>query len=131
MLSKKYVRIQVRYTGRTGKPCGVFAANWHLLHAGRFSSEDKALFLKTEEWFRENLPVPPFYDKENPEKNNPQKAITYFKTGAIEKYEEQILVLTGLLEKYGVHYDVVYTDFVGEIIYEDDDQVAVIERTNQ
>ena len=128
MLSKKYVRIQVRYTGRTGKPCGIFAANWHLLNAGRFSPEDKELFLETEKWFRNNLTVPPFYDLEDPEKNNPQKAITYFKTGAIDKYEEQILVLTGLLEKHGVYYDVVYTDFVGEIIYEDDDQVAVIER---
>jgi len=128
MLSKKYIRIQARYTGRTGKPCGVFAANWHLLYADRFSPEDKELFLETEKWFREKLPVPPFYDKDNPEKNNPQKATTWFKTEAIDKYEEQILVLTGLLEKHDVDYDVVYTDFVGEIIYEDDDQVAVIER---
>ena len=128
MLNKKYVRIQVRYSGRTGKPCGIFAANWHLLSADRFLQEDKELFLKTEKWFRENLPVPPFYDKENPEKNNPQKAITYFKSESLDKYEEQILVLAGLLEKYGVVYDVVYTDFVGEIIYEDDDQIAVIER---
>ena len=126
MLKQKYARIQARYTGRTGKPVGLFAANWHLLNAGRFSEEDKALFLKTEEWFRNNLPVPPFYDKENPEKNNPQKAITHFKTDAIAKYEEQIHVLTGLLEKYDVPYDVVFTNTVGEVIYEDDEQVAVI-----
>jgi len=126
MLSQNYVRIQARYTGRTGKPVGPFAANWHLLHAGRFSREDEALFLQAEEWFRGNLPVPPFYDKENPEKNNPQKAITYFKAEALEKYGEKLLVLTGLLEKYGIAYDVVFTNSVGEVIYEDAYQVAVI-----
>ncbi len=126
MLNQKYVRIQTRYSGKTGKPVGIFAANWHILYAERFTQEDKELFLATEEWFRENLPVPPFYDKENPERNNPQKAITYFKTDAIAKYSEKILVLTGLLEKYNVHYDVVLTNYVGEIIYEDDYQVAII-----
>ena len=125
MFDQKYVRIQVRYTGKTGKPVGFIGANWHILRADRFSDKDKDLFLKTEEWFNQNLPNPPFYS-ENPEKNNPQKAVTYFKTAAIPKYEEKILVLTGLLEKYGVHYDVVFTNFAGEIIYEDDYQVAVI-----
>jgi hypothetical protein len=31
----------------------------------------------------------------------------------------------GLLEKYNVEYDIVYTNFIGKIIYEDDYQVAV------
>jgi len=126
MLCRKYMRVQARYTGKTGKPVGLFAANWHIMRADLYTPEDKALFLAAEDWFNEHLPNPPFYDKENPEKNNPQKAITYFKTGAIAKYEEQILILTGLLDKYGVDYDIVFTNSVGEIIYEDDYQVAVI-----
>ena len=126
MLNQKYMRVQARYTGKTGKPVGMFAANWHIHNDGRFSPEDKELFLKTEEWFRGNLTVPPFYDLENPEKNNPQKAITYFKAEAVSKYAEKTLVLTGLLEKYGVEYDIVYTNSVGEIIYEDEYQIAVI-----
>jgi len=126
MLNQKYMRVQARYTGKTGKPVGMFAANWHIMMAERFSPEDKDLFLRTEDWFNENLPNPPFYDKENPEKNNPQKAITYFKTETIQKYEEKILILIGLLDKYGVYYDVVYTNSVGEVIYEDDYQIAVI-----
>ena len=32
----------------------------------------------------------------------------------------------GLLEKYGVHYDIMFTNCVGEIIYEDDYQITVI-----
>lgn len=35
-------------------------------------------------------------------------------------------MLTGLLEKYGIAYDVVLTNSVGEIIYEDAHQIAVI-----
>jgi hypothetical protein len=124
-MNQKYVRIQARYTGKTGKTVGFIGANWHILRAGRFSQEDKELFLQTEEWFNENLPNPPFYN-DNPELNNPQKAITYFKTDMISRFEEKVLVLTGLLDKYGVHYDVVFTNYIGEIIYEDDYQVAVI-----
>jgi len=126
MLNQKYMRIQVRYSGKTGKPVGVFVANWHILRAGRFSDEDKKLFEETEEWFVQNLPTPPFYDKDDPEKNNPQKAITYFKTAAVSRFEHKILILTGLLERYSVHYDIVLTNNVGEIIYEDDYQIAVI-----
>ena len=125
MLNQKYVHIQVRYTGKTGKTVGFIVANWHILRADRFSKEDRKLFISTEEWFNENLPNPPFYS-DNPELNNPQKAITYFKTSAIPKYEEKVLILTGLLEKYGVQYDIVFTNSVGEIIYEDDYQIAVI-----
>ncbi len=125
MLGQRYMRIQTRYIGKTGKPVGLFAANWHILYAERFTEDDKSLFLETEEWFRENLPVPPFYDKENPERNNPQKAVTYFKTDTVGRYEEKILVLTGLLEKYNVQYDVVFTNYIGDIIYEDEYQAAV------
>jgi hypothetical protein len=35
-------------------------------------------------------------------------------------------VLTGLLEKYDVPYDVVETNYVGEVIYEDEFQIGVI-----
>ncbi len=125
MLNQRYVRIQARYTGKTGKPVGLFAANWHILRAERFTEEDKALYLETDAWFNNNLPNPPFYS-ENAALNNPQKAITYFKTAALSKYEDKIFILMGLLEKYGTLYDVVFTNSVGEIIYEDEDQVAAV-----
>jgi len=125
MYNQKYARIQVRYSGKTGKPVGFIGANWHILRAGLFSEDDKKLFLKTEEWFSINLPNPSFYN-DDPDLNNPLKAITYFKVDMISKFEEKILDLTGLLEKYGVHYDIMLTNFVGETIYEDDYQIAVI-----
>jgi hypothetical protein len=125
-LNQQYVRIQARYSGKSGKPVGVFGANCYLFFAERFSPEDRELFLRTAVWFKANLPIPPFYDLENPEKNNPQDAITYFKRSAIPKYLEKILVLIGLLEKYDVPYDVVETNYVGEVIYEDEYQIGVI-----
>jgi hypothetical protein len=126
VLNQQYVRIQARYSGKSGKPVGVFGANCYLFFAERFSPEDRELFLRTAVWFKANLPIPPFYDLENPEKNNPQDAITYFKRSAIPKYLEKILVLIGLLEKYDVPYDVVGTNYVGEVIYEDEYQIGVI-----
>ena len=60
MLNQKYMRIQVRYNGKTGKPVGFIDANWHILRADKFSEKDKILFLETEEWFNKNLPNPPF-----------------------------------------------------------------------
>ena len=38
---------------------------------------------------------------------------------------EKIMPLMDLLEKYHVEYDIVYTNFVGKIVYEDEFQVAV------
>ena len=38
---------------------------------------------------------------------------------------EKLFPLMNLLEKYNVEYDIVYTNFVGIIVYEDEFQVAV------
>lgn len=40
---------------------------------------------------------------------------------------EKAEILTSLLDKYKVPYDIVYTDYVGKIIYEDEYQVGVID----
>ena len=39
---------------------------------------------------------------------------------------ERIQPLIDLLEKYNIPYDIVYSNYVGKIIYEDDYQVGVI-----
>ena len=125
MINKKYMRIQGRELAyRTGKPVGLFVLNWRRIRDGVYSKEDSELFDLTEKWFKENLPEPPFYGENN---ENPQGAITYFKTERFESMREKADILMGLLDKYEVPYDVVYTDYVGRIIYEDDFQVAVID----
>lgn len=39
---------------------------------------------------------------------------------------EKLQTACKLLDKYNHAYDIVYTDYVGKILYEDDYQVAVI-----
>ena len=34
-----YIRYQVRYSGKTGKPVGIFGACWHLWRRGLLSDE--------------------------------------------------------------------------------------------
>ena len=36
-------------------------------------------------------------------------------------------ILMSLLDKYNIPYDIVFTDHIGKIIYEDDYQAAVID----
>jgi hypothetical protein len=121
MKEMKFLRVQVRYSGKTGKPVGIFGAVYHLMNAGALSDEETKLYKDIEAWFEEYLPNPPFY-----EDGNPDKAITYFKNNRTTHMLEKLMPLLGLLDKYQVPYDVVYTNYPGSIIYEDDFQVAVV-----
>ena len=121
----KYMRIQGREIAyRTQKPVGVFILNWRRIRDGVYSKEDAELYDNTHKWFLENLPQPPFYGNDN---ENPDGAVTWFKTENAKDMLEHIEPLLGLLEKYNIPYDVVYTDTPGKIIYEDDFQVGVID----
>ena len=74
----KYVRIQGREIAwKTKKPVGVFILNWRRIRDNIYSPEDVKLYDETHQWFLDNLPQPPFYGDNN---DNPQGAITYFKT---------------------------------------------------
>ena len=98
--------------------------NWRRIRDNIYCPEDVALYEETHQWFLENLPQPPFNGEEN---ENPQGAITYFKTENSAVMLEKIQPLVDLLEKYDIPYDIVYTNFVGKIIYEDEYQVGVID----
>lgn len=122
---KKYIRIQGREIAyRTGKPVGIFILNWRKIRDGFYTKADAELYDSTHKWFLDNLLEPPFYGDNN---DNPQGAITYFKTASFEPMREKAEILMGLLDKYKVPYDIVYTDYVGKVIYEDEYQVVVID----
>lgn len=111
----KYMRIQGRETAyRTGKPVGVFVLNWRRIRDGVYSKQDSDLYEETHKWFLKHLPEPPFYGDNN---DNPQGAVTWFKTEAYEEMEEKANVLTTLLDKYNIPYDIVFSDYVGKIVY--------------
>lgn len=54
-----------------------------------------------------------------------ETVITFFKCGSTEQMLQKLRPVIALLDKYKKPYDIVYTNFVGTIVYEDDCQVAV------
>ena len=118
----KYVRMQGREIAyRTGMPVGIFAAVHRLQEAGLLTDEEKAVYHEIDQvWFQDNLPNPPFYDDDKP-----GKPVTWFKTASSGYMVKKLRPLIDMLEKYGKPYDIVYTNFPGRIVYEDEWQVAV------
>lgn len=122
----KYMRIQGREIAyRTQKPVGVFVLNWRRIRDRVYSEEDVKLYEETHKWFLDNLPEPPFYGENN---DNPDGAVTWFKTEAYADMSEKAEVLTSLLDKYNVPYDIVFSDYVGRIVYEDKWQIGVVDK---
>ena len=124
MLGMKYIRIQSREIAyRTGKPCGIFAAVHRLQRDGKLNEEEKNMYYDIDQvWFQENLPNPPFYDDDNP-----GKPITWFKTDTTAHMLEKLQPLMDMMDKNNMPYDVVYTNFPGKIVYEDEYQIAVFD----
>ncbi len=119
MLKYKYVRIQGREQAWVTKyPKGIFGMCWRLIMDGKMSKEDEEAFKGIDEWFKENLPEP------EPCKNG-EKVITFFKTNTTSEMLEVLKTAMELLDKYEHPYDVIYTNYVGTVIYEDEWQVAV------
>lgn len=115
----KYMRIQGRENSYITKyPKGIFSLCWNLVRDGLLTEEEKNLFVSIDNWFKENLPEP------EPCVNH-EKVITFFKCETTAHMYEKLLPAVALLDKYGKKYDIVYTNFVGEIVYEDEWQIAV------
>ncbi len=118
-----YMRIQGRdLSYRTKKPVGIFSLGWRLIRNEIFSEDDKILFINIDQWFKDNLLEPPIYYDDNS-----IGAITYFKVDNTAHMFEKLKPIMGLFKKHNVAFDIVYTDFIGRIIYEDEYQVAVID----
>lgn len=116
----KYMRIQGRELSYvTKQPKGIFAMCWRMIYDGIMTGPDAKIFENVNEWFEQNLP--------NPEvcRSGDQAVITYFKTESTKEMIEQLEPALELLEKYNHPYDVVYTNFVANIVYEDEYQIAV------
>ena len=115
----KYMRIQGREDSYITKyPKGIFSLCWNLIRDKKMTKEDEKLFVSIDEWFKENLPEP------EPCKNH-ETVITFFKCENADHMIKVIEPAIALLDKYDKPYDVVYTNFVGTIVYEDDWQIAV------
>lgn len=117
----RFERVHTDYNGRLGLPVGVFVAVDHLRRAGRLTPDDEALWLAIDDWFVAHLPEPPQYAD-----GNSLGVITWFKTPVPALMQRRVDVATGLLSKYGVAWSVSASQDPGEIVYEDEYQVAVV-----
>ena len=115
----KYMRIQGREDSWVTKyPKGIFGMCWRMIMDGQMEPEDEKLFREIVDWFIANLPQP------EPCRNG-EKVITFFKIGTTDEMLRKIEPAVRLLDKYEHPYDIVYTNFIGTVIYEDEWQVAV------
>lgn len=115
----KYMRIQGREDSWITKyPKGIFGMCWRLILDGVMRPEDEKTFREIDRWFRDHLPEP------EPCRNQ-ERVITFFKTETTEEMRRMIAPAVQLLDRYAHPYDIVYTNYVGTIIYEDPWQVAV------
>ena len=115
----KYMRIQGREDSYITKyPKGIFSLCWNLIRDKVMTEEEEQLFISIDGWFKEVLPEPePCKDHE--------PVITFFKCDSTAEMVKRLEPAIALLDKYNKPYDVVYTNFVGTIVYEDEWQVAV------
>ena len=115
----KYMRIQGREDSYITKyPKGIFSLCWNLIRDKVMTEEEEQLFISIDGWFKEVLPEPePCKDHE--------PVITFFKCDSTAEMVKRLEPAIALLDKYNKPYDIVYTNFVGTIVYEDEWQVAV------
>ena len=115
----KYMRIQGREDSYITKyPKGIFSLCWNMIRDKILTPEEEALFISIDNWFKDNLPEP------EPCKNH-ETVITFFKCETTDEMQKKLEPAIALLDKYNRPYDVVYTNFVGTIVYEDEWQIAV------
>ena len=108
----QYVRIQGQELAEnTMYAKGIFSMCWQLIQNDAMEEEDAALFA-------EALPWPP-------QCKNREKVVCFFKTANTEEMMKMIRPALWLLEKYHHPYYLVFTNSPGEIVYEDQYQVAV------
>lgn len=115
----KYVRIQGKeFSSFTNHAKGIFSMCWQMVHDDVMDEEDASLFRSIDDWFAQELPFPDVC-------NNHERVICFFKTENTEEMMRMIRPAMWLLDRYKHPYFVVYTNYPGEIVYEDKYQVAV------
>lgn len=108
----------------TGERYGIFVAVWHLIRDRKVTEEEEAEYWQHRTWFEENLPVPPFYSE-----GNPRRAVTWFKDCAMSNPTlARLSFYRDLAARYQLEIGLESTGEPGEIIYEDDFQVAAIRK---
>ena len=115
----KYLRIQgLELAENTLYAKGIVSMCMQLIQNDVMDEEDAALYREIDSWFADILPFPP-------QCRNQEKVVCFFKTENAKEMMKMIRPALWLLEKYHHPYYLVYTNTPGEIVYEDQYQVAV------
>lgn len=115
----KYVRIQGREIAwNTNYAKGIFSICMQLIDSSVMEEEDADLAKEINQWFSEILPYPP-------QCQNREKVVCFFKTENSDEMLKLIKPMMWLLDKYHHPFYVVYTNYPGKIVYEDEYQVVV------
>ena len=115
----KYMRIQGRETAQfTDYANGVFGIFRDFEKKHVMTDEDFDLYQEVVKFFTDELPWPPMC-------NGREKVVCFFKTSNSDEMLKYMQPMLWLLERYNHPYDVVYTNFPGNIVYEDDYQIVV------
>ena len=120
----KYFRVHTKDIAYiTQLPRGIFTAIGKMVDLKILTIEEEKEYWKNREYFEEVLPVPPFYDQ-----GNPDKSTTWFKDN--EKGNgiyRQMDFYRNMAAKYGLElYRSECEQLPGDVIYEDDFQIAII-----
>jgi hypothetical protein len=120
-----YVRFVVADIHKnSGKGLGVFHAVLRLRERGELYAHEKELHDLTRQWFNEHLEKPTrFTASKPPHYRKPNKAISWFKDSATE-HISHIRDLVGILENHGINVQMLTTDRVGYVVYEDEFQIV-------
>lgn len=119
MIEYKYLRIQGKELAEnTMYAKGIFSMCMQMIQKDIMDEEDADLYKEIDSWFAENLPWPP-------QCMNQEPVVCWFKTENSEEMMKMIRPALWLLERYNHPYYLVYTNTPGEIVYEDQYQVAV------
>lgn len=119
----KYFRIHTADTAYyTQQPRGLFTAVWKLIEAGVVTEDEEKEYWKNREYFEKVLPVPPFY-----ESGNPDRAVTWFKDNECgRRIYDEMTFYREISKKCGLTlYKSECDGAPGDVVYEDDYQVAV------
>ena len=119
----KYYRVHTADVAwLTKQPRGIFTAVWKLIEAGVTTEEETAEYWRNRKYFEEALPLPPYY-----EQGNPDGAVTWFKdTEKGNEIWQQMTFYRDMGDKYDVQFYISECiDIPGEVVYEDEFQIAV------
>jgi hypothetical protein len=116
-LRRMYLRFVItRIDRRSNKPQGVFAASYALLDSGGLTREEWDNLRGMIIWFNANLPTPP-------KKFDSRRAVFWFKSAA-EENVRKVWELVRVLREPGHHVEVYKCRTLGNIVWEDEFQVA-------